>query len=63
MVRKCGRACAFTNVKQRKPFYEFVSTNGIAADHKHGNFDNTVNKTHIEFNVLLTVLRYNFAIR
>ena len=36
-----------------------MSTNRIAADHKHGNFDNTVNKTHIEFNVLLTVLRYN----
>ena len=62
MVRKFGRACAFTDVKQRKPFW-FVSTNGIAADHKNGNFDNTVNKTHIEFNVLLTVLRYNFAMR
>ena len=27
----------------------------MSADHKHGNFDNTVNKTHIEFNVLLKV--------
>ena len=54
MVRKCGPTCAFTDVKQRKPFW-FVSTNGIAADHKHGNFDITVNKTHIEFNFLLKV--------